>query len=258
MFNLTIAQFSPQVGNKISNMSKMKTLILDAKKQNSNLVLFPELSLTGYITSKEVYELAETLEGPSIRGFRGICKENEIYSAFSFIEKNEKEEVYISCALIDDQGDIVGVYRKTHQFDQETTYFEKGNEIPVFTTKFGKIGIMICFDLEFPEVARTLKKKGAELILVPLANMKPYEKYQEIYTKSRAMENEIPIAICNQSEPLEGIDFFGQSIAVDLYGTTLIEMGNTEQIATVTIDLANKKDRRLNYIKKLRPEVYEI
>lgn len=259
MFNITIAQFSPQIGNKSSNMDKMKKLIREAKEQDSNFILFPELALTGYTTSKIVYELAETLEGPSITEFREICRKNNIYSAFSFIEKNEAGELYISCTLIDDKGEIIGVYRKTHQFDQESRIFQKGDKISVFDTKFGKIGIMICYDLEFPEVARTLKKKGAELILVPLANMTPYEKYQEIYTKSRAMENEIPVVICNQSEPLEeGIKFFGQSIAVDLYGNTLIEMDRKEQIKTVTVDMAVKKDHKLNYIQNLRPEIYDL
>ncbi|WP_257349972.1 carbon-nitrogen hydrolase family protein [Pseudalkalibacillus decolorationis] len=258
MFNLTIAQFSPEIGNKIGNMNKMKNMIKEAKKLDSHFIMFPELALTGYCTSKIVFELAETMEGPCIKELRETCKENKIYAAISFIEKGngEEEGIYIACALIDDAGEIVGVYRKTHLFDQETKIYRPGNELSIFNTKFGKIGIMICYDLEFPEVARTLRLKGADIILVPLANMKPYENYQSIYSKSRAMENEIPIVLCNQSEPLEGIDFFGQSIVVDLYGNTLMKMENKEQIETIALDMDVLKDKKLNYVQNRRTELY--
>lgn len=97
-------------------------------------------------------------------------------------------------------------------------YFKPGTELPVFSTKFGLIGLMICYDLEFPEVARILKLNGAELILVPTSNMIPYDKHQLIFLQSRSLENEMPICLCNRIGAENEIIFFRESTSSDADG----------------------------------------
>lgn len=149
-----------------------------------------------------------------------------IYGIHAIIGFPEKAggDYFISSAVIDDEGRTIDVYRKTHLFGQKKNYFQQGNKYQVVTTKFGKWGIMICYDLEFPEVPRILKLKGAEIIAILTANMYPYEDYQRVYVRSRVMENEIPIAICNRLGKEGGLEFIGNSMAVNAQGDILMDM----------------------------------
>jgi predicted amidohydrolase len=252
---ISLAQLSPVLGNKETNLDYISKSMLEAKSQQSDLIVFPELFLTGYDVGKELNNLAETIEGSSINKIKVMCKEHSIYSIVGFPETDETNNYYISSAVINNQGNLAGSYRKTHLFDKEKFYFKKGEEFKVFHTKIGKIGIMICYDLEFPEVARSLKLMGAEIIIVLTANMSPYEDYQNVYMRSRAMENEIPIVICNRLGSEGEINFFGDSMVVDGNGKVLYHMGRTPGIGTVTLS-SSTPDPKLDYIKNRRPEIY--
>jgi predicted amidohydrolase len=253
---ISLVQISPMLGNKDSNLSQIYNSMLEAKNQQSDLVVFPELFLTGYDVGKNLNNFAETIEGSSINKIKVMCKDHSIYSIVGFPEIDEKHNYYISSAVIDNQGNLVGSYRKTHLFDKEKFYFKKGEEFKVFHTKIGKIGIMICYDLEFPEVARSLKLMGAEIIIVLTANMSPYEEYQNVYMRSRAMENEIPIVICNRLGNEGEMSFFGDSMVVDGKGKVLYHMGRSPGIGTVTLPSSTTLDLKLNYIKNRRPDIY--
>lgn len=256
MFNLTIAQFQPELGNKRKNLEEMKRMMKEAKRQNSQVILFPELCLTGYFIGDQLHEIAETLEGESIQELQKACEELGLHAVVSFPERNENGGVHISAALLDDTGKMIGVYRKTHLFDSEKTIFERGNEFPVFETKLGRMGIMICYDLEFPEISRILRLNNAQVILAPTANMSPYQDYQMTYMKSRAMENEVPIALANRIGMEEGTHFFGESTVVDAHGNVLMKMGEESELETVTIKLETGLDSKLNYVGNRQPSLY--
>src|SRR5699024_7517921 len=135
--------------------------------------------------------------GKSVQRIKEIAKTNEIGIIIGMPELY-KGHVYNSALFIDPTGELVNVYRKTHLFDYEKQWFTAGDSCPVFDTPFGKVGLMITYDIEFPEVARILTVKGAQLILVLAANMVPYQKYQNIYLRTRAMENHVYVAISNK------------------------------------------------------------
>ncbi|MBM7570104.1 carbon-nitrogen hydrolase family protein [Aquibacillus albus] len=254
--NISLAQFSPKLKDKEMNLETIKSQMEVAKKQYTNLIVFPEMSLTGYLLKDSVTEYAEDTNGPSLRRVKEYCRDIGIDTIISFPEKDGKN-YYITAIYIDSNGEILGKYRKTHLFDTESNYFTPGNDYPVFDTKWGKVGIMICYDLEFPEVARLLRLKGADIIFIPTANMKPYEKYQEIYLKSRAMENEIPIAICNRIGQEEELEFFGQSMVVDHEGEEYVHLNETECLLTCEISLSNKRDPKLQYINNINRTIYK-
>ncbi|MED0661285.1 carbon-nitrogen hydrolase family protein [Bacillus smithii] len=256
MVRVTIAQFSPKQGNKSDNIQKMIEMIKTAKKQQSQLILFPELCLTGYFVWESLSELAEPLSGNCIQIFQSACREHEIFAVISFPEKNKDSTFSITAMLIDDKGTIRGIYRKSHLFANERNVFKEGTELPVFDTELGKIALMICYDLEFPEVARILRLKGAELLLVPLANMKPYEKHQFIYLQSRAMENQIPIVLCNRTGTECDTTFFGESAAVDANGTVIVKLNDEEQLITIHVPLNKPFDEHLNYLADRRTDLY--
>jgi 5-aminopentanamidase len=251
---IAVAQFNPVLGDKKANLGKMIDYLKEAKGKEANLVVFPEMALTGYSVGERLHLLAESKDGESLRTLRSICKDLNMYALVSFPEK-EETHYYISSALITDEGTMAGIYRKTHLFHMENNYFKRGDRWPVFDTKLGRIGVMICYDLEFPEVSRLLRLNGAEIILVNTANMVPYENHQNIYMQSRALENELPVVICNRVGQEGSLDFFGRSMAVDQEGNILFMLGSEETVQTVDIQLNGHRDPKLDYTQNMHAAI---
>jgi len=249
---VALAQFTPRLADKQANLERIIGYMNEAKNQQADVVVFPELGLTGYSVGEQLEEIAETLEGPSIQRLQAECRNAGIAAVVSFPERRENQ-FHISTVWIAEDGTLAGVYRKTHLFDKEKNYFTPGQEWPVVETRFGRIGMMICFDLEFPEVARLLRLNGAEMIVVNTANMVPYQRYQQVFMQSRAMENEIPLVICNRLGQEGDLEFFGDSMAVDHEGNILLHMGQKEGVQSVDVRLDSARDPALNYAGNLHP-----
>lgn len=252
---LSIAQIETKLNDKMYNLKKIECYLYQAKQEQSDLVLFPELSLTGYLIGPWLAEAAEPRDGPSIRRVKELCRRIGISTVFSFPEVHDGK-YYVTAALVSDTGEVEAMYRKTHLYDVEQIYFTHGDEIPVFQTKFGVVGIMSCFDLEFPEVARILSRKGADIILIPTSNMVPYTTHQRVYTQCRAMENEVPVALCNRIGREEHLEFIGESTFVDAQGETHVLLSNQEEMVTFPVLLFKGSDSKLNYILDNKPHLY--
>ncbi|MGM8365734.1 carbon-nitrogen hydrolase family protein [Virgibacillus sp. W0181] len=254
MWKIAICQTTPMLGDLDHNLNIIEKSIAKVSGK-ADLILFPELMLTGYNVDKIVENVYQTENSGYIKKIKEMCSLYKIYSVISFIEK-DKDNYYISAMLINCNGKFVGTYRKTHLFFDEKKYISEGDSIEVFKTSIGNIGIMICYDLEFPEVARTLALKGADYILVPTANMLPYSYHQFIYAQSRTFENEIPVIVCNRIGKESPLQFFGESIAVKTNGEITKLDTNQEQIEIVEIN--NKPiDSKLNYLENRRPNKYK-
>lgn len=256
--HVTLAQLVPKLGDKASNYEMIVKTMNEAKKQGSQLVVFPELFLTGYSIGEKVSEVAETMEGSYIRKIRELCKQLQINTVISYPESDGTGNYYITSSYIDDQGNLLGSYRKIHLFDQEKEYFTPGNSFTVIETNLGRIGLMICFDIEFPETARALKILGADFLVVVNANMHPYQMYHHIFALSRAMENEIPLIICNRLGQEGDLDFCGDSMVIDATGEKILTLGNEEKIGHTTVPLAQTLDPKMNYLHNRRRELYGI
>ena len=259
MPRILLAQAKPRLLDKQSNLETMERFMKSASEQEADLVLFPELFLTGYFTREYTREMAEDLNGPSIQQLRNMAKLYRIKVVFGFPEKKE-DRLYNSACFIGEKGEILGTYQKVHLWDEEPQYFEAGSSFPVWDTNIGKIGIMICYDTEFPESARTLALKGAEIILAPTANMAPFQHVQQLYIQTRAAENQIFVATTNQIGMEESTLFFGESAAAGPYGQLLVKAGDREQELLVEMDLNLVKESRKFpfYLKDRRPQHYSI
>ena len=205
---LSLAQFAPLLGDKAANLRAMQQQIEAAGKVGSGLILFPELALTGYRLEPEQLHLAEPIDGPSLAVLAETCRRCHVAALISFPERSGSQH-YICAALIDHDGRMAGRYRKTHLYPGEERLFTPGDHLPVFETSLGRLGVLICYDLEFPEAARTLRLQGAEMILVATANMRPYASQQMVYLRARAFENEVPVALCNRVGHEGDLQFFG-------------------------------------------------
>lgn len=255
---VSVGQLIPKLGDKTFNLRLMKKSIIEAHAHGSDLIVFPELFLTGYSVHNEVERLAETENGPILNQIKQLCQQYAIYVIFGFPEKRENGHYYISSALIDANGDLRGIYRKTHLFDKEKHAFTPGEEFKVISTPLGNIGLMICFDIEFPEIARALKLKGADLIVVCNANMEPYGHYHYIYAKARAMENEIPVIVCNRLGREGELSFCGESMVIDAKGHGRLHMNQSVSVQTVVLPLTIDRDPKLSYIANRRSTLYSI
>ncbi|MFS0647024.1 carbon-nitrogen hydrolase family protein [Siminovitchia sp. 179-K 8D1 HS] len=256
--NVFVAQLTPKLGDKQYNYERIAETVVKAREERAQIVIFPELFLSGYSVGKNLSEMSETIDGPYMTKVRNLCKQQGIYVVLGFPEDGQDGNYYISSALIDDQGKVLGVYRKMHLFDAEKNYFQPGSTFEVIETPLGSIGLMICFDVEFPEIARALKLLGADLIVIINANMHPYEMHHHIFARSRAMENEIPVIICNRLGKEGELDFCGDSMVIDAAGKILLALKDKEQAQAVTLPVEQELDSKMSYTTNRRSNLYGI
>lgn len=178
IINVATVNFKVNTGNKESNFRRIMEFAAAAAKRGSDLVLFPEMCLTGYeyyinedINMKEKIIMAETIDGPTCTNIAKIAKEYGIYIVFGMAEKleDDSEELYNSAIAIGPNG-VVGSYQKIHPFYSENNWCLKGEKPLMFDTDWGPISIGICYDTyQFPELMRYYVSKGSRLYLNPTA-----------------------------------------------------------------------------------------
>ncbi len=166
---LLLAQSAPKLLDKQRNIRTISEQADKARRRNIDLLIFPELHLTGYTMRDEVYNLAEPVPGPSTRKIEKMAREHSIHIVYGMPEEGKaKGVVHNTSVLIGPKG-IIGKYRKvylpTHTVFEERRYYKPGHDAPVFDTPIGRIGLTICYDLYFPELTRLLALAGAEMII---------------------------------------------------------------------------------------------
>ena len=263
---IACCQMQSGLGTKKDNIKKMILKIETiTQEQNVDLIIFPELAVTGYECGELYAELAEPYpEGETIKTFREQAKKHNVHIIFGFIERGEKDHrkcLYNTAVLIDNKGNAVGAYRKTHLVEgEETRYFEKGTEYPVFDTSIGKIGIMICWDTAYAEVARCLALKGAEIIAVPAAwETEPNEGDWELVNAARSFDNVVYLASCNHTGKDNTLHFFGRSKISGPLGRPIVCAGDQEETIVAEVDLDVIPELRNGYyvlLKDRNPSTY--
>jgi len=265
--NVACVQFYPVLCEVGQNLAKMQAYIekVMSEEPQTDLIIFPELSTTGYECRTAFSGLAERAPNGASLVFLGrLAKKHEVRLIYGFPEKDlsADEVLYNSAALIDRSGELLGVYRKVHLFDTEKKYFVAGSDYPVFHTDIGQLGIMICWDAAFPEVARTYALKGADLIIVPTNWEKPYQDDWDLITRARAFDNTIYIASANRIGRDLDLDWFGRSNIIGPLGKPLAQL-NDEVEGYITAELDFEVSRRLRqtyytFFKDRRPDTYGL
>jgi len=262
---ITLAQISCKQGDKAKNIKRIESRVTKAKQQGADLVIFPELSLTGYTMRDQIYELAETIPGHSTTVLERSAKKTGAYIVFGMPELSEKTQatVYNAAVLVGPDG-FVGKYRKmylpTHSVFEEKRYFRPGYQTAVFETKLGKIGLIICYDIFFPEVSRLTRLKGAQLIVCISASPATRRTFFETLTVARAIENTAFLAYVNLVGIEDGLQFWGGSRLVGPNGKTLVQAKYDEE--DMVIGEINYSDIRptetfVPILKDLRPELFD-
>jgi len=263
-FKIALAQISCKRGDKAENVRKIEDNVTKAKKQGAELVIFPELSLTGYTVRDQIYELAETIPGSSTNVLEKLARKTETHIVFGMPELSEKTQATIhnTAVLIGPDG-FIGRYRKmylpTHSVFEEKRYFRPGYQTPVFETEFGKIGLIICYDVFFPEVSRLTRLKGAQLIICISASPAVRRTFFEILTAARAIENTVFLAYVNLTGVEDGLQFWGGSRLVGPNGKVLVKAKyNEEDLVMGEVNYADIRpiETFVPTLKDLRPELF--
>ena len=261
MARIAIVQDDCILGETGRNIEKAAGFIMRAAEQSAGLVLFPEMYLTGYALGENTHKLAETVPGPAIDELAQMAKTHQICICMGFPELDPAtRKIFNSLVCLSARGEILTVYRKIHLYNDEKDYFSAGDEIKVVQTPLGRTGFIICYDLEFPELARMIALQDAHLLLIATANMHPWCHQQEIYLKARAMENQIYLALANRIGQEKDLIFCGSSAVVDPLGRTLAGAGTQNPallIADIVPDRVGRtRSSNVNYLRDRRPEIY--
>ncbi len=258
---VAVVQAKPELGTVQQNLAHMSDIIDEiARRQKVDLIVFPELITTGYEVGVGFTELAERIPGPSVNIMAQRAREFNVHIAFGFVLKERVESVlYDAAVLIDNEGEVLGEYRKIHLKSEERMTFRPGFKLPVFETAFGDVGLLIGWDLAFPEAARSLALDGAELILA-LANWEePHVEEWRAYVTARAFENSMYVAAANRVGEEVTLNFFGQSMIVGPRGEVLAlvdEPGEGYGVAQLDLDQVRRYREEFQIIQSRQPAVY--
>ena len=266
MTRIVCQQLSPRVGEFETNRTLSLNAIAAAVQERAGVIVLPELMTSGYVfqSAQEAASIAIGAGDPLLREWAAAASRGDAIVIGGFCERGDDGKIYNSAAVVGGSG-VIGVYRKVHLWDREKLWFTPGDAPPqVFDTPQGRIGVLVCYDLEFPEMTRTLALAGAELIAVPtnwpLVDRPAGERPPEVtIAMAAARVNRVTIACCDRVGTERGEEWTGGTSIVDENGWVVASQ--TERgSAKALIDLTKSHDKSLTRLADVlgdrRPELY--
>lgn len=239
---LELVQLAGRDGDTTYNLERTLQAIASCAP-DTDLLLFPETQLTGFADARR---LAEALHGPSLQAVQRAARERDVAVVVGLVE-NDAGTFYNTSVLVTPEG-VALSYRKTHLWPSERGLVEPGDRFSTVLWKGIRVGLLICYDIEFPESARALAQLGAELILVSNGNMDPYDPVHRTAIMARAQENQAFAVMVNRVGQGDGdLIFAGGSAAVDPFGRLLFEAGREECQHAIELDLGLLQAARRDY-----------
>jgi 5-aminopentanamidase len=264
-------QIAPRVGDPRGNGARTREAVREAVSAGARLILLPELATSGYVfeSAEEARAAAEPADGPTLRAWGEEATRGDAVVVGGFCELGDDGVLHNSAAVVDGSG-VVAVYRKLHLWDREQLVFVPGREpAPVVETRAGRIGVAICYDLNFPEVARGLALAGAELLALPAnfpGSPRPGgERPIEItVAMATAHLNHVFVAVCDRCGPERSVEWVGGSVICDEWGWVLAGPPDGFDCGLVVADceLGKARDKAWNErndaFADRRPELYRL
>ncbi len=229
-------QFRPVSGDVAANRKKIEELVSRSRRLEPSVIVFPEVCVQGISPAKIIVDTAEGIPGDTTRLMCALSKEYNVYCVVGLAEKLDGR-YFNAAVLVSPDGKLSGIYRKTHLWTTEREIYSNGSEYPVFDTDLGRVGIWICYDTRFPEVARNLSMNGATIAFVPTAWLSRDVEHWRLAVRSRALDNFM--YVCGADEIVES-DFHqscGASLICDPNGQPIVEAPRMKETAiSATID----------------------
>jgi predicted amidohydrolase len=256
---LAVYQGPGASGDVPANLATVRRVAAEAASQGVRLVVFPELFVTGYNLGPRLRELAEPRGGPSLAEVSGAAAAAGIAILVGFCERAD-ERLFNGAALVERDGRQLAVHRKCHLYGAtERALFTPGDALTLAELDGLRLGVLICYDVEFPEAARTLALAGAELIAVPTALMAPHDVVARTLVPARAAENQIFVAYANRTGREGDLHYVGQTCIVGPDGADLARAGcDEETLLLADLDVAAIARARAAqaYLRHRRPDLY--
>ena len=259
------------INNKDKNIEKAREMIVKAKQNGAEIAILPEMFNCPYENEKFAKYSEYGNNSYNLDSISKIAKELEIYVLAGSIPEKQDKDIFNTSYLFDDNGKILGFHRKMHLFDiniKDKIYFKEsdtlssGNEVTVVDTKFGKIGIGICYDIRFPELARSMILKGAEILVYPGAfNLTTGPDHWELLFRARALDNQVfTIGVSPALNEFNSYHAYGHSLVCNPWGKTIAKGSYEEELIIVDIDLDEiiAVREELPVLKNRRTDIYKL
>ncbi len=258
---VAVVQMEPRLGKVEDNLIKMGEFIRRiATEQPVDLIIFPELAVTGYEMGPRFPQIAQRVPGPAANIVGQRAAEYGVHVAFGMVVKERVESIiYDAAVLVGPDGEVVGQYHKLHLRGEERMAFRAGYRILPFETDFGVVGLMVGWDLAFPEVARSLVLDGAELLAVLASWEQPHVAEWKSYLLARALENAVFIAAANRVGEEPSYTFFGQSAIIGPRGrihATVDEAVEGYAVAKIDLDEVRQVREESQILQCRQPTAY--
>ncbi len=264
---VAVAQIEPELGERSRNLERCLARLDEAGAAGCSLVVLPECASSGYVfdSPDEAMAYAEEVPGPFVRALEDRCERLGIHCVSGMLER-DGDVLRNTAVLVGPEG-LVGRYRKSHlPFLGVDRFVQAGDELSVFDTELGRIGLEICYDLRFPEVTRALALAGAELVALPTNWPVEAAANAELLTTARAYENRIFLLVANRVGRERSAEFCGRSQIVDQAGARLAETdAASECLLVAEIDVERARDKsivpapgayEMHLFDHRRPELY--
>ena len=248
---------------------KVRRAVSEASMNGTKVVLLPEMWNCPY-SNGSFHKYAEPEDGESVGFMKELAKAHSLYIIGGSIPERSEGKVYNTAFIFDPAGDIIGKHRKAHLFDidikggirfMESETLTPGNDICVVNTEYGKIGVAICYDVRFPGMFKEMRKRGAELIVLPAAfNMTTGPAHWDILIKARALDNQIYFAACSPARNVNSAyTAYGHSCVINPWGEFCAAADANESIiyADIDTDFIEKTRHQVPILTQERPELFD-
>jgi predicted amidohydrolase len=253
MQEITIAavQMKPTLGEIEDNLVKMSDFVSKiASQQKVDIILFPELVTSGYEMGVKFTDVAQIVPGPTVNLMAQRAQEFGVYIGFGMVSKEKVESIiYNTAVLVGPDGELVGEYQKTHLKGEERMAFREGFKLPVFETEIGTLGMILGWDLAFPEVSRAMALEGAYLLCVLASWEKDEIEEWRTYVRARAYENACFVAAANRVGEDVTVTFGGESMIIGPRGKTHASLVTDEKD-----EKEEKDEKKEGEAEKPKPE----
>ncbi|SFK89645.1 Carbon-nitrogen hydrolase [Paenibacillus sp. 1_12] len=260
-WNLALLQMDIVIGEPELNYAKLEKLLNEAVEGDTkpDVIIFPEMWNTGYALER-IHELAD-VEGQRTHALLSeFARKHEVNIIGGSIAEKQGDQIYNTIYAYDREGSRIADYSKIHLFRlmDEEKYLEQGSHIGQFELDGVSSGMMICYDIRFPELARKLALGGAQIMFVPAEWPNPRLHHWRTLLMARAIENQMFVVSCNRVGISGTTEFFGHSMVIDPWGEALAEGDETEQVIRAQIDLAlvDEVRSRIPVFEDRRPALY--
>lgn len=258
---IAVVQFQPTLNEPDENIRRMSDFINKiCTEQPVDLVVFPELTTTGHECGLRFTDYAETVPGPTVSRLAKDASQYNTHLVFGMVSKAKVESVlYNTAVVIGPDGELIGSYGKVHLKGEERLAFRNGFRFPVFETEWGNLGVLVGWDMAFPEAARSLTLDGADVVAVCANWEVPHQDEWRAYCVARACENSVFIAAANRVGEEPSYQFFGDSMVLSPRGeryTGLEDNAEGYGIARINLDLVRQAREEFQLFQCRQPLAY--